>query len=224
MKPILLFDIDGTLLSVERNFMHSLLAEILESLSLNPAILSDTPFAGRTDQSIFRSLLGDSHDNDRLYNELKMRYLAGMHERLEPAHISVFDHVRQCLNYFNDKEYPMGLLTGNFKEVAAHKLGIAGFPDYFSFGAFGCDHTDRNLLGNAARESYRQQHEQDAEPGDFIIIGDTPLDVKCARHFGCRSIVVTTGHYSREELAALKPDLILESLEEPESWFGELAG
>ena len=218
MKPILLFDIDGTLLSVERKFMHTLISEILESLSIDTAILADTPFAGRTDQSIFRSLLGENQDNDRLYNELKTRYLAGMHQRLHPTHVSVFEHVKQCLNYFNEREYHMGLLTGNFREIAAHKLGIAGFREYFSFGAFGCDHTDRNLLGMAARESYKENHERDAEPEDFIIIGDTPLDIRCAKHFGCRSIVVTTGHYSREELAGLEPDIILDSLEKPGEW------
>ncbi|MGK7368927.1 MAG: HAD family hydrolase [Candidatus Halalkalibacterium sp. M3_1C_030] len=222
MKPILLFDIDGTLLSVQRKFMHSLISEILESLSLDPSILADTPFAGRTDQSIFRSLLGDKHDNDRLYIELKTRYLAGMHERLHPKHVSVFDYVRQCLNYFNGRAYHMGLLTGNFKEIAAHKLGIAGLPDYFSFGAFGCDHKDRNFLGNAAKENYRQKYEREAKPEDFIIIGDTPLDIKCARFFGCRSVAVSTGHYSREELSEHNPDMILDSLENPESWVNDL--
>lgn len=223
MKPILLFDIDGTLLSVERNFMHTLIAGILESLSLDPAILDDTPFAGRTDQAIFRSLLGEQHDNDRLYNDLKKRYLAGMQQRLKRSHVSVFDHVKPCLGFFNDRNYRMGLLTGNFREIAAHKLGVAGFPQYFSFGAFGCDHSDRNLLGKAAKESYLQKYRHNAEPEDFIIIGDTPLDIRCAKYFGCRSIVVTTGHYSRKELEEQNPDLIVESLENPESWFGELA-
>lgn len=224
MKPILLFDIDGTLLSVERNFMHSLITEILESLSLDPSILADTAFAGRTDQAIFRSLLGDQQHNDHLYNELKTRYLAGMHTGLKPAHVAVYEHVSNCLSFFKDRKHHMGLLTGNFKEVAAHKLGVAGYRDYFTFGAYGCDHSDRNLLGTAARENYKQLHAQDAEPEDFIIIGDTPLDIECARHFGCRCVAVTTGHYSKEELVSHEPDLLLESLEEPERWLGELAG
>ena len=224
MKSILLFDIDGTLLSVEKNFMHSLLSGILESLSLDPAILSDTPFAGRTDQAIFRSLLGEEEHNDRLYLELKTRYLAGMQERLEPGHVSVYEHVSHCLSFFKDRHYHMGLLTGNFKEVAAHKLGVAGYRDYFTFGAYGCDHADRNLLGMAARENYRQLHEHDAEPNDFIIIGDTPLDIECARYFGCRCVSVSTGHYSREELDAHEPDLLLDTLEGPEEWLGEVVG
>lgn len=224
MKSILLFDIDGTLLSVERNFMHSLISEILESLSLDPSVLDDTAFAGRTDQAIFRSLLGDELHNDHLYRELKTRYLAGMHERLRLAHVAVFDHVGTCLNFFKDRKHHMGLLTGNFKEIAAHKLAVAGYNNYFTFGAYGCDHADRNLLGLAASENYRQLYGREAEPEDFIIIGDTPLDIKCARHFGCRCVVVTTGHYSKKELASHEPDLLLESLKDPEKWFAKLVG
>lgn len=224
MKPILLFDIDGTILSVDRNFMHSLISGILESLSLDSRVLADTAFAGRTDQAIFRSLLGDQQHNDRLYRELKTRYLARMHRDLKPAHVSVYEHVGTCLNFFKERKHHMGLLTGNFKEVAAHKLSIAGYEDYFTFGAYGCDHSDRNLLGNAASSNYRQQHDREAEPEEFIIIGDTPLDIECARHFGCRCVVVTTGYYSSDELITHNPDIILDSLKGPEHWFCELVG
>ncbi|NGP78110.1 HAD hydrolase-like protein [Balneolaceae bacterium YR4-1] len=224
MKPILLFDIDGTLLSVERNFMHSLISEILDSLSLDSSVLADTAFAGRTDQAIFRSLLGNQQQNDYLYRELKTRYLAGMHQELKPAHVSVYEHTDTCLSFFRERNHHMGLLTGNFKEIAAHKLSMAGYNNYFTFGAYGCDHADRNLLGSAASKNYRQLHEREAEPEEFIIVGDTPLDIECARHFGCRCVVVTTGHFSREELAAHDPDLILDSLEKPEDWFSELVG
>ena len=44
------------------------------------------------------------------------------------------------------------------------------------------------------------------------MIGDTPRDVDCARHFGMRSIVVATGPYSIEDLASHRPDAALESL------------
>jgi phosphoglycolate phosphatase-like HAD superfamily hydrolase len=33
-----------------------------------------------------------------------------------------------------------------------------------------------------------------------VLIGDTPLDIACARADGVRSIAVTTGPYSAEDL------------------------
>ena len=221
MKPILLFDIDGTLLRIERNFMNSLITDILKNLSLDDSVLENTPFAGRTDQSIFRSLLGTQKKNEQLYHKLKESYVERMHEQLTAEHVTTFEHVTSCLNYFKGRNYDIGLLTGNFKEIAAHKLGLAGINNFFSFGAFGCDHTDRNMLGKAAQDSYREIHTSDTKPGDFLIIGDTPLDIQCAKYFGCRSVVVTTGHYSKEELGEYNPDIILENLEKPEEWLSK---
>lgn len=221
MRPILLFDIDGTLLQVEYKFMRQQLSDILKTMSLDTTILQNTSFAGRTDQSIFRSLLGDRHRNDHLYEELKGNYITQMLEHMIPEHLSVFEHVQKCLTYFTERNYHLGLLTGNFKEIAAHKLELAGLQHYFSFGAYGCDHTDRNMLGRAAQNTFRKKYRNEAESEDFLIIGDTPLDIKCAKYFGCRCVVVTTGRYSKEELARLNPDLILESLESPKEWVRE---
>jgi phosphoglycolate phosphatase-like HAD superfamily hydrolase len=40
------------------------------------------------------------------------------------------------------------------------------------------------------------------------IIGDTPLDVDCARACGAVAVAVATGFHPREELAACAPDLL----------------
>src|SRR2546425_8651 len=40
------------------------------------------------------------------------------------------------------------------------------------------------------------------------IIGDTPLDVDCARACGARAVAVATGFHSGDELAACEPDLL----------------
>src|SRR6266536_2583648 len=46
-------------------------------------------------------------------------------------------------------------------------------------------------------------------PGNEVI-GDTPDDVACARHFGARAVAVATGHlYGVDELRACEPDAVL---------------
>ena len=47
------------------------------------------------------------------------------------------------------------------------------------------------------------------------VIGDTPLDVSCARAIGARVVAVATGLHSREELEAAAPDLLFTDLSEP---------
>jgi phosphoglycolate phosphatase-like HAD superfamily hydrolase len=48
------------------------------------------------------------------------------------------------------------------------------------------------------------------------VIGDTPLDVRCARAIGARAVAVATGWHSVDELAAAEPDLLLNDLSDAE--------
>jgi phosphoglycolate phosphatase-like HAD superfamily hydrolase len=53
----------------------------------------------------------------------------------------------------------------------------------------------------------------DLAPEQFIVIGDTPNDIDCARHFGARAVAVGTGRfYSTEEIVACEPDALLPDL------------
>ncbi len=60
------------------------------------------------------------------------------------------------------------------------------------------------------------------DPTKFVIIGDTPRDIECAQYAGMKSVAVTTGKFSKEELSSSNPDLVLENLASPELWFKEL--
>ena len=43
----------------------------------------------------------------------------------------------------------------------------------------------------------------------MTIIGDTPLDVDCARACGAVAVAVATGRHAVEELAGSAPDVLL---------------
>src|SRR5213078_1263765 len=94
-------------------------------------------------------------------------------------------------------EHP-ALLTGNPAAVAQARMERLGLASHFppGQGAFGCEREQRTELFALAR----------ARAGDWpaeqtIAVGDTPLDVSSAHAAGCRSIAVTTGQYSRHQLA-----------------------
>jgi len=38
----------------------------------------------------------------------------------------------------------------------------------------------------------------DVQPASIVVIGDTPLDVECARAHGVRAVAVATGPYRRQ--------------------------
>ena len=55
------------------------------------------------------------------------------------------------------------------------------------------------------------------DTNDVWVIGDTPLDVRCARAVGARAVAVATGWHPHEELAAHKPDYLLADLSDAEA-------
>lgn len=106
----------------------------------------------------------------------------------------------------------IGLLTGNTSGGAASKIQHFGLSHYFPFGAYGCDHADRNLLGPIALERASQHASRKFTPSETWIIGDTPKDIACARAFGARCLAVATGRFSVEELSSYGPDVTVPTL------------
>ena len=65
------------------------------------------------------------------------------------------------------------------------------------------------------RLSERFGHE--ISPGDIVVVGDTPLDIACARAGGAWVVAVATGNFSRAELEVHQPDVLLEDLQDTEA-------
>lgn len=116
------------------------------------------------------------------------------------------------LSELKERNIPMGLLTGNMEKIGWEKLRRAGIKDYFSFGAFGSMAFTRVDLIEIARLEASKVLGQQLSIHDFVIVGDSPLDIACARDGGIPVIAVGAGHYKSHELA--HADLTLESLEE----------
>src|SRR6202011_1052377 len=79
--------------------------------------------------------------------------------------------------------YLSALLTGNIEPAAHFKMRLVGLSEFFKLpGAFGDDSHDRRDLPALAAERVRKHLQLDLEPSQFIVIGDTPNDIACARH------------------------------------------
>jgi phosphoglycolate phosphatase-like HAD superfamily hydrolase len=55
-----------------------------------------------------------------------------------------------------------------------------------------------------------------------LVIGDTPHDIECARHFGAVAVAVATGLYRLDELEALSPDLLFSDFSDVEAALAKL--
>lgn len=214
----ILFDIDGTLLHVKHGFMQSLIADIVKHLGKNEVATDGRSFAGRTDRDIFESLMKMNGLPLERFDDLRALYIEMLEKKLNGQDVETIDGALGAVSYFSESEATIGLLTGNFRESAFTKLSRASLDSYFSFGAFGCNHTDRNFLPLDAYNYVTGQLGIPIERSDMIIIGDTPKDIECAKTFGAVSVAVSTGNFSSDALAKHNPDILLESLNSPDEW------
>jgi len=218
-----LFDIDGTLLHVQSGFMMQLIQQIIKKIGRDEIVMDSQSFAGRTDKDIFMKLMHLNQLPESHFDELRQLYISDLDSHLTEQDVNSIQGVKSALNYFESEDLRMGLLTGNFRESAFIKLNRAGLDTYFDFGAFGCNHSNRNDLPEIAYEFAKSEFGSSFEPSDLVIIGDTPKNIECAKNFGAISIAVSTGSFSSAALSTYEPDLLLDSLEHPNHWLSKLS-
>ncbi|PIY80917.1 MAG: hypothetical protein COY80_00710 [Candidatus Pacebacteria bacterium CG_4_10_14_0_8_um_filter_42_14] len=122
------------------------------------------------------------------------------------------DGAIELLEELQKQNVPLGLLTGNIEAIGIDKLSKAGLAKYFEFGAFGNLALRRVDLIEIARERAIKLVGLQMTTSKFMIIGDSTLDVKCAKDGNIPVIGVSTAKSSSQELAEAGADLVVESL------------
>ncbi len=213
---ILLFDIDGTLLASGGAGKAALEAALIEEFGLS--FCAQVPYAGRTDRAIIRDLFHhhDIEETPASLDKLLSGYLRRLPGCLSTMKGRVLPGIAEFLAALKKRDrVALGLLTGNVRAGARVKLGHFGLDDHFAFGAFGDEHFDRDDVARAALAAVRDHIHPGIRPERIWVIGDTPLDVRCARAIGARVLAVATGLHALDELAAAGPDLALADLSDP---------
>jgi phosphoglycolate phosphatase len=215
-----LFDIDGTLVDTGGAGMAALKNATLEIFgSEGPAL----DLAGSTDLGIIAAI----HDHFRIevtprrIEEYFNIYLLSLERNLAGGDYPgrVFEGVTDLLEGLSGREgTAVGLLTGNIAGGAEIKMRHFGLAGHFSFGAYGCDHADRNRLGPVALERAARHTGRSFDAKDTWVIGDTPKDIACAHAIGARCLAVATGRFSVEALEAHGADRVVESLRGVAAW------
>jgi phosphoglycolate phosphatase-like HAD superfamily hydrolase len=206
---LVLFDIDGTLLSgATREHTDALRAALREVHGVDTTLVRRALApAGRTDGEIARAFLLDAglsaerideraadvrEATARIYAEMPGVDLTGMVVPGVPALLDWLVGVDEVM---------LGLVTGNYEAVGRVKLSRAGLGPYFAGcpGAFGSDSEDRAALPAIARRRAGSVGAPVAR-AETVVIGDTPRDIACARADGVRCIAVATGPFRADQL------------------------
>ena len=221
---VLLFDIDGTLIKTGGAGGTALMSAFSDLFQV--ATPCEVPFSGRTDRWIASCLFRAHHidDTDANWQRLKDEYVRRLVVYLPQREGVVLPGVAQLLGHLSERsDVALGLLTGNAQDSARLKLEHYRLSHHFTFGGYGDHFVDRDDVARAALAASREHVGQDVPLDQVWVIGDTPIDVRCARAIGVRAVAVATGWDSRERLAAAAPDLLIDSFEPADAFLQLLA-
>ncbi|MGA3007739.1 MAG: HAD family hydrolase [Opitutaceae bacterium] len=210
MKKLILWDIDGTLITSGGAGERALIAALKTGFGLDGS-LSWLEYSGRTDAWIAHEVLRhyglpESPENIGRYLE---GYLQALVVEMPNPRARLHTGILALLETLHRRaDLAQGLLTGNLRHGARIKLDHFAVWHYFEFGAFADDSPQRNDLGPHALRRARERHGVDFPPQRVFIIGDTPWDIECGKIIGANTIAVATGNFSEERLRACAPTAV----------------
>lgn len=212
---VLLFDIDGTLISTGgagNRAIHRAFAEVHGRADA----CAHFKFGGMTDRAIAREGLrtigkSDSADDIEAVLAVYVRLLAEELKTTEGHRVHAGIHAALAAAEARER-CAIGLGTGNVEAGARAKLTPVSLHHRFAFGGFGSDHEDRAQLIAIGQARGAERLGLPLRAVRTVVIGDTPKDVSAAHANGAFALAVATGGFSVDELRATGADLVVPDL------------
>src|SRR6266542_880346 len=214
-RRLILWDVDGTLLSagpIGREAFYAAAGEVLgrdlgDLVAVEAAGLA-VQMSGKTDPLIALEILERAGLPEREARRLLPDVLAAL-ERLHA-----------------EPDVVQTVLTGNLAVNARAKVEAFGLERFLDLdvGAYGSDEAHRDRLVPVARVRVRERYGHAPDPAATWVVGDTALDLACARAGGARCLLVATGRIELRELEPLDADGVVADLSDAESVAALLAG
>ncbi len=229
VHTLLLFDIDGTLISTHRSGMLAL-GDAGRAVFGENFDHECVEYSGRLDPLIIHDLIAaNGHEPSREnFERLRDSYRGALgarlaanaiHARALPGVLAWIDHIEGRVR--GGAPIIPGLLTGNYEVTGSMKLRACGVePTRFSVRVWGDESPhhppERRHLPPIGIRRAGELVGRTVEPGRTVVIGDTPHDIDCAHAHGCRCIAVATGLFTRADLERAGADLVVDTLEDAE--------
>ena len=212
---LVLFDIDGTLIRKAGPHHRQALVDAVRRVTGFESTTEDVPVQGMLDRDILAIMLANAGANRALIRRSMPELIhnaQSIYVRCCPnLQRKVCPGVRMLLLRLMRRQIPVGLVTGNLTRIAWKKMEHAGLRRYFRFGAFAEQARDRAGLVRMAVRQARREGWIDRQ-SRVSLIGDHPNDILAAKANGVQSIAVATGLSPSTELAAYRPDVLVDDL------------
>jgi pyrophosphatase PpaX len=203
--PVVLFDLDGTVIDSGDIILASMRHAAKEVLGLEPA-----------DEELMAAVGGPGLEAQmRALSPDRAEELVTVYrEHNEPLHegLACCAGIDDLLVELKDEGRRLGIVTAKRRKTV--ELAFAQIP---------IEHLFETVVGGDETERHKPDPEPlllalerlDAKPEDTAYVGDAPFDVKAAKAAGVYAIAVTWGGiHNRAKLEAEEPDAIVDSPEE----------
>jgi phosphoglycolate phosphatase-like HAD superfamily hydrolase len=214
---ILLFDIDGTLVSTGGAGAVAW-KQAFQELHGIPADIGKFTDAGMTDPDVGARTFEAVLDRPPTPHELALLIQRRLEHLPEAVAAStgyeVLPGVPERLKQLSRAGHLLGIITGNGDGAAHVKLQRGDLNRWFTFGAYAGAGAERADIVREAVARGETMLGEDVPNTEIFVIGDTPLDIAAAHAAGCTAVGVATGHYDRDALRAAGADHVLGTLEE----------
>lgn len=204
----ILFDLDGTLIDSGKGIINAV-KYALKKYGIdekNEALLRS--FVGPPLNQQFAKCYGFSAEKS-LEAVLVFREYYETKGILENEMYESIDKVLQQLK--NQRKYLM-VATSKPEKFAHNILAQHDLEKYFDF--IGGSLVDGSRVTKVQVLDYVLKTNKISDLNEVLMIGDTKFDILGAKHFGLKSLAVTYGYGTKEELLETKPDFVVSAPKE----------
>lgn len=202
----IVFDLDGTLTDSKKNIYEAIMAAF-KDLNIKETIIEEEfgKYIGLTFQEIFEDLGIEVDLIDEFFEAYKSHYYKLLH--LTSFYPTVLDTIKTL----DEKQIKICLLTTKAQDQADYIIDQLDLRKYFTY-----------VMGRRPDVSNKPS----AEPLELLLsditinkenavmVGDTEMDINCGKNAGVKTVAVKYGYRTLDQLIALEPDIMVDSLNE----------
>ena len=203
--PVILFDLDGTLIDSIELILSSARHAFAE-WRVRP---TDAEWVSGIGTPLVQQLRAYTANEDEvaLLLERYRRYQHEHHDRLTRC----YDDVPEVIAALAERGHKLAVVTSKASPIAHQSLGFVGLDQFFPV-LVGCDDTPRH---KPDPEPVRVALSRlGVSPDDAVFVGDSPHDILAGNGADVMTIAALWGPFDRETLADARPDHFIECMAE----------